>query len=1140
MNPQDIENEIQSIPGNSPVLAKLYKLLESGEAIALVGAGASAELWPLWNEFLKGFIDYAQKYGKIKRAEAEFFLKEAPQTPLETSQQLRNKIGEQLYFEYLQETFRDRISPHTDGAFTLAHRALMQLPIHNYLTLNCDAGLTNARAALYPKATTSYYFWDQEEARRIRDRNYKRHVLHAHGRHDRADSIILTLDDYRRAYDNRAFVRLLEDIFTFERLLIVGFGMSDPYIKQLFNNISSDYKKSPMRHIAFVGLDDEDLSASHLLRERVEMVYGALILFYPTRNHHQALTDWLTMLAEECATASGSRTAEELQLLSTPPQLKRALPDKYIHQPTDDANFKGRVQDFATLNRWGNDPATRMIAVTGIGGQGKTALVGRWLKQERTPELARMPVFYWSFYQDLDVNKFLEQMVEFCLPIVDVSGLQEQDIEPISFILEVVRKVRLLLVLDGLEVLQEKASSPAHGRVNQPLLEQLLQQWLCYPHQGLMILTSRFRFPQLQRYSGVGFHHLNLERLSTSDSIALLGRLGIRGEQHILEMYVEKLWGHPLALRVLASTVKRCCHGDLTQFKGGEIFTAEGKEDSLSQKLEHLLGFYERQLKDGQKELLGIISMFKRPVEIKSFVTLLGKMKSLEKTPLARANAKEIEKQLDLLVEDFMVEKTHEGITTHPVIRDYFRAGYQIAGSRREVADFLQARPGAKLPRNIGEVRDLVEAVQLLCDEGEFEAAEDLFTSRLDEGGYGYNIFKTLPAVAEGLECDLAFVRDEIRMQRVEEVLGGGKVSFHDSGVALYNSYLGNLTYALNWWNKCLEINRQLKHKINEAIDLIEISEIDMVMGNIQRAHETVSQALNLSNETKDLSRLRAAFACKAYYEFLVGNSRQAYQDFEIALLFHQKRSSDSQHLLSREGNQQAEFLIRLQAWSHFEAVNASNIEICEQNNWNLPLARGRLLRGWYENCQGNYPQAEKALGQAEHILRPSGIVEYICRLDWVWGLLAEAKGEYHKGIRKVSDALLNCADKGFRLWQADHLVLRGRLRLQQFQEENQQNNDLLEKAGDDGREALKIAEQTSYIWAKVEALELLASYYQTRARLPASNAESEKEFAQRYVKEAASLKAGLSLTEKQMQELKAQARKEFDRQTSGWDKMAE
>lgn len=73
MNLQVIEKEIQSISGNGPVLEELYKLLESGETIALVGAGASAGLWPLCNEFLQGFIALSLKNGKINSTEAAFF-----------------------------------------------------------------------------------------------------------------------------------------------------------------------------------------------------------------------------------------------------------------------------------------------------------------------------------------------------------------------------------------------------------------------------------------------------------------------------------------------------------------------------------------------------------------------------------------------------------------------------------------------------------------------------------------------------------------------------------------------------------------------------------------------------------------------------------------------------------------------------------------------------------------------------------------------------------------------------------------------------------------------------------------------------------------------------------------------------------
>ncbi len=67
-------------------------------------------------------------------------------------------MGEQFCFECLYETFCNKISACTNGTFTPTRRALLQLPLRHYLTLNDDAGLSNAKAILYPQATTSYYF----------------------------------------------------------------------------------------------------------------------------------------------------------------------------------------------------------------------------------------------------------------------------------------------------------------------------------------------------------------------------------------------------------------------------------------------------------------------------------------------------------------------------------------------------------------------------------------------------------------------------------------------------------------------------------------------------------------------------------------------------------------------------------------------------------------------------------------------------------------------------------------------------------------------------------------------------------------------------------------------------------------------
>ncbi len=65
------------------------------------------------------------------------------------------------------------------------------------------------------------------------------------------------------------------------------------------------------------------------------------------------------------------------------------------------------------------------------------------------------------------------------------------------------------------------------------------------------------------------------------------------------------------------------------------------------------------------------------------------------------------------------------------------------------------------------------------------------------------------------------------------------------------------------------------------------------------------------------------------------------------------------------------------------EAVNAWNIQTCEKEHWNNNLAICHLPPGWYEVCRGQLSPAEEALTQAERILRPSGMAQQICRLDW-------------------------------------------------------------------------------------------------------------------------------------------------------------
>jgi hypothetical protein len=107
------------------------------------------------------------------------------------------------------------------------------------------------------------------------------------------------------------------------------------------------------------------------------------------------------------------------------------------------------------LDRWSDDNRVRVIEVTGIGGLGKTLLVGHWLKTQGGATRRHVKgLFYWSFYVDRDVTAFLEALIMFareelgCTMTSNAETLQEQAVSYLC-------KAHLLIVLDGLEVMQK-------------------------------------------------------------------------------------------------------------------------------------------------------------------------------------------------------------------------------------------------------------------------------------------------------------------------------------------------------------------------------------------------------------------------------------------------------------------------------------------------------------------------------------------------------------------------------------------------------------------------------------------------------------------------------------------------------------
>jgi len=253
----------REIPGNSGVFAALTKLVGSAEAIAYVGAGASAPLYPLWGELIRLLADAAVTAAKATERERELWCRRASSDPLATAHRIRSRLGPGRYAELIHETFKPR--PGADGKpYTAVHAALLRLPFGAYVTTNYDIALTEARADFRPGAHPPPFTWRSDNVSRwiqgqlFRDGAVP--VLHAHGLYSERDSLVLTSDEYRRAYRDGPYPRLFEKLWSEGRLVVVGFGFSDPWIGFLADQAitrSAERDVTAPGHVAVIGLPVE-------------------------------------------------------------------------------------------------------------------------------------------------------------------------------------------------------------------------------------------------------------------------------------------------------------------------------------------------------------------------------------------------------------------------------------------------------------------------------------------------------------------------------------------------------------------------------------------------------------------------------------------------------------------------------------------------------------------------------------------------------------------------------------------------------------------------------------------------------------------------------------------------------------------
>jgi tetratricopeptide (TPR) repeat protein len=1100
-------DDVLGIPGNEYVMGRLRELLAGEQAIALVGAGASAGLYPLWDELIRQLAEEPVARGLATDADRDFWLKTATRSPQQAVRGIRESLGRQVFGDVLRETFGYRRGP--DGRHcTPVHAALLQLPFRGYVTTNYDPGLLEARLLERPEVgATGYATWQDADAVRrwLTGDVFNEQpcpILYAHGIYEKSDSIVLGIGEYRQAYQAGAFRELVAGLWARERLVFVGFGFSDAWFEMVADEVLTRTAReaaSKPRHVAVVGLPEEEAYTPQLRRQFAD-AYDAEVLLYPVRiietdgvrrQDHSRLGALLEELGRPFADRQPGRPPVPTEPAVAPEV--PAPPQRWVHETTEDERYTQPADALGRLDRWVADPGVRAIAITGIGGLGKTALVGHWLKGRHGA--AGRPtngLLAWSFNANREVEQFFEALLDFAA--MDLGLASSRSARLVDAAVAVIRAVPLVVVMDGLEILQEppgklvsdESAGLAYGEFLDDDLRVFLDAACRLPHPGLIVLTSRFPFTDLNTFLGSSLRLLRLERLAPAEGAELLSQLDVKGSGQDLEMISRRLDGHPLALRVFAATLARQAHGNPSWLLDA-VFTADGLRDNdpLEAKLQQMLSFYRTQLPEAWQILLGIAALFPAQVGAETVLGLARQLPGVAE-PFRAIRDTQLRSALAALAGDGLMTKEvdhtgQEQYACHPVVRVYFRA-VLLAGDPRvaaEAAGLLTGSISGQI-QTIDQQSVVVNAIGFLLDAGEVVQADNLWREQL---GNGWAFLRAIPAPRSGLNCVLGFVANEDRREQLRNKISPRRLGFYLSWAGLLARNAGEFELSERFHNDAAEVDRQQNDERNFSIDLMNRCELLIDLGKLADAEVVAQEALDLVKESvKELDLEIPVRTWLGQCQDLQGRVDDAISNFQIADGLRRQAHGDEEGLIGFDAIQWAELYARIGRVRDARRITQGNLTYCETNNLPVEIAVCHSQLGRFDTFDGAYDAAAAHLAQATVALRGSYMLPELLKV-----LLAQIDLDLHRHAwddaeRHIEQAVTVSASRRMILHHIDALILRGRLYVSLSQ--TKRNSAIEERrlwaarAQDAADDADTLAQRCGYVWGERDATFLRADAY--------------------------------------------------------------
>lgn len=757
--------------------------------------------------------------------------------------------------------------------------------------------------------------------------------------------------------------------------------------------------------------------------------------------------------------------------------------------------WTGREELLREISADWADSNYRMLGLIGFGGEGKSSLVRKWLDELRTdkrPDLSKPDAaFWWNFYSSPNVDTFFEAIFSF---------MTEGEVDPneypsttakANFLAGFLYSKRYLLVLDGMEVIQDKTED-RYGRLKNADLRQFLLSLAKPSSQSFCVITSRLPVSDFQDTRT--YMHCDVTRLSARDGCLLLHKIGVKGDDQALEQVVTDWDGHALTLCLLASYL-------VDRYRGNAKHIAKIPSPLAGEprykRVDSMLRLYDEHLLTvAERVFLMIFSAFRIPVSEAAFAAVFRPetIKEDERTglhaPIAALNHSEFETLLERL-KTFQILRQDRYYTVHPLIRNYYlnllntQDAAQVQKVHQRIKEYYLARAG-EMPENptLEQLTPLIEADHHTCCAGAYDEAYIILRERINQGTRFL-----LPDILGAWDTYLTVMLEFFEAGNTSHAPRASSSEdratlLHEVGFCMAS--LGRLPQAASCYTQAIPLYIDMEKWRQASRSYSNLAELYIYLGKLDAGREAAQEELRLARLANSQEQEIIALCDQAVLASLRGEIEEANRTFQQAEQLHRKlapHKPDLQeikiqeyYLYDLEGLKHAIHLRRTGNLEYARHITEANLTICTHSGLQELICQNHRLLGDLDADTGNHEAARRHYAEALKIARSitcQHVLIEILLSSGYW--TAYYQHDFRTAFEQLKEALVY-AEQKYRLYEADiRVALAWSYLTDALESSIVKKSEALEQAQLEAARARRMSEQMGYYWGKVDAEEVEA-----------------------------------------------------------------